>query len=360
MEIEVSEDCNLNTLSLFRFRFKPSVMDFSELFKSIKERLANPLFFSFIASWIFVNWEVSVALLWYDSKLYPKQGDLISFINNHTSNCKSVGVPILLAVGYTVAMPFIKNFVNALQTFGGNFYLWLSKESKISMSKFIVYKNLYEERGKLLEKVITDESKTVEQFQKLSVEFEKASADVIELRKAVVDLNRDKSILTSQVESEIRKYNETQTGLEILRKDMETLTTLSASLKNTAFIQGTWRFNWRNNLNGVSFEQRLQIIGDEIFSDNQVSKTLEYRITVFYRDSINRSILMVLESIPRPAEELYMDEHNLQSPKLVNSIEDARRIRKKSGLIVQDLRYNEHSLLNGVENGVTQVTYTKV
>lgn len=40
----------------------------SEILNSVKERVSNPLIFSFLASWLVYNWKIPVALIWFDEK----------------------------------------------------------------------------------------------------------------------------------------------------------------------------------------------------------------------------------------------------------------------------------------------------
>lgn len=154
----------------------------SEFIKNFRERLASPFFFSFIVAWIFLNWKVTVALLWYNSDLYPKNGDLISYIESNTSNWSSIIFPLLSAILYT---GFLKNLVAAFVTWasrwGGNLNLNISKESKVPMSKFLTYRNLYIQTNKHLEKVIEDEGKTIEEFDKQRQKTVKLEAENVAL-----------------------------------------------------------------------------------------------------------------------------------------------------------------------------------
>src|SRR5690349_12089557 len=131
------------------------VESINEFIKNFRERLSSPFFFSFIVSWVSFNWKVTVALLWYNSKLYPNEGDLIKFIETNTSNDQSVWLPLLGAVLYTGV---IRNLVSAFVAFGskwgGDLNLNILKGSKVPMSKFLTYRSLYIQTNKDLEKII--------------------------------------------------------------------------------------------------------------------------------------------------------------------------------------------------------------
>lgn len=91
----------------------------SDILDNIKERLTNPLLFSFILSWIFVNWEISVALLWYDPEQLERvhHSSIFTFIQSKLNWYSCIFWPFVFALLYTFLMPIIKNIINM-------FYAW--------------------------------------------------------------------------------------------------------------------------------------------------------------------------------------------------------------------------------------------
>jgi len=109
----------------------------NEFLKNFRERLSSPFFFSLIVSWILLNWRVTVALLWYNSELYPNEGDLIAFIESNTSFLNSLGYPLLGALLYVgLIKNLVSAFVAASSRWGGDWNLRILKKSNIPMSKF--------------------------------------------------------------------------------------------------------------------------------------------------------------------------------------------------------------------------------
>ena len=140
------------------------------MLKNIKERLASPLFFSFILSWIIFNWEVTVALLWYDPE--PKSlghESLIKYIRDNTNKEFSFIIPICFAIGYTLLNPIIKNLISAFRTWnskwGGDWNLRILKGSKVPIDKHLAFRKNYDKRTKVLEDVITNESVTQKRIE---------------------------------------------------------------------------------------------------------------------------------------------------------------------------------------------------
>jgi uncharacterized membrane protein len=82
-----------------------------QAFDNLKERLNNPLVFSFIISWIFLNWKVTVALLWHDSSNDDNSHiKLINFIVENTSIYNSIVLPLGYAILYTFLSPHSSSF----------------------------------------------------------------------------------------------------------------------------------------------------------------------------------------------------------------------------------------------------------
>lgn len=162
----------------------------NELIKNFRERTASPFFFSFMLAWIFFNWKVSIALIWYDSELYPQQGDLIKYISKNTSTEISTVWPLFSVFFYTAV---VKNAVSALVTWstkwGSDLNLSISKESKVSMAKFLAYRSMYLQTYKSLEKVIEDESKTIEDLDQERQRASKLAIDNLALQGEVSQLN---------------------------------------------------------------------------------------------------------------------------------------------------------------------------
>src|SRR4051794_3420715 len=90
----------------------------TDLWKSFKERISNPLFSSFIFAWILCNWKITIALLWYDTKEIEELGfkTIFAFIEANLNPWDSFKLPLYTAIGYTVAMPFIKVAMDALKS----------------------------------------------------------------------------------------------------------------------------------------------------------------------------------------------------------------------------------------------------
>ena len=131
---------------------KDNMEKVSEILNNIKDRLSNPLIFSFICSWLVYNWEISVALIWYDNKQIKACGcnSIFDFIQHQLSREGSFRYPLIFAICYTFLIPLIKSGIKL-------FYTWISKltdekeigilkNASISYEKFLSLRKKYDKK----------------------------------------------------------------------------------------------------------------------------------------------------------------------------------------------------------------------
>src|SRR4051812_35404787 len=95
----------------------------SDFWDGLKDRLRNPLISSFLVSWIFFNWRVTVALIWYSNDQIKAEGykTLNDFIFHNTTPWETFWGPFILAVAFMITNPIIKNI-------GRWFNIWIKKK----------------------------------------------------------------------------------------------------------------------------------------------------------------------------------------------------------------------------------------
>jgi len=94
----------------------------SDILDNIRERISNPLLFSFMLSWIFINWGISVALLWYDPAQleHDHYNSIFTFIRSKLCSQNSFLQPLSFALGYTFFLPIVKNWISAFNAWNTN------------------------------------------------------------------------------------------------------------------------------------------------------------------------------------------------------------------------------------------------
>jgi len=156
----------------------------SDVFSNIKERASNPLFFSFILSWLLCNWRLTLLVLYGDNINVALT--YLEWANIHYA------WPIAIAILYTTGLPFIRLGISAVQTYAAKesagLNLRLSGEGKVPISKYLVLREEYAERTRILEKTLKEESKTQEDYEKEHTKFldeERKSNALSELNKSL-------------------------------------------------------------------------------------------------------------------------------------------------------------------------------
>lgn len=87
-----------------------------DVYENIKDRLSNPLIFSFLCSWLVLNWKIPVALIWYDKSQFSGCGcqTIFDFIEWHWKKEGTFWWPVLIAFTYTLLIPFVKNGIRII------------------------------------------------------------------------------------------------------------------------------------------------------------------------------------------------------------------------------------------------------
>lgn len=147
-----------------------------DILRGIKDRLSSPLIFSFLLSWLIFNWEITVALLWYDVAYLKIEGNtLIDFIRARINPFDSFYYPLIFALAYTLLSPPIKVLISAFNTWiskkGENWNVQISKGAKVPIEKFLTLRENFEKRSAILEDAISKESTTLEDLEKLNTAF---------------------------------------------------------------------------------------------------------------------------------------------------------------------------------------------
>jgi hypothetical protein len=172
---------------------------------NIRDRLNNPLIFSFLVSWIFFNWKITVALFW-DSPTgtVDNKFSLINHIESHLSLRSSLIWPLGSAVLYTFISPVFKNLITAFQnwnfTWGENWNISILKESKVKMEKYLSLRKNYDSKSKELEQILEKESELSSTIAQLQSDLKKVDSESDGLK---LELSEHKEIVGNLINIEI-------------------------------------------------------------------------------------------------------------------------------------------------------------
>ncbi len=287
----------------------------TDFLKTLKDRLTSPFISSFILSWIFFNWKVSVALLWYDKEQFGK-ATIFEFIENNTNNLNSIIYPLLVALGYTFVYPFFRTLISGFQTFvlklEENWTLDIAKGQKIPMEKYLKLREDYLKNSKNLEDIIVEEGKDRQK--------------VIDAEKKNLDLLDEIGLLTSAVTNNEMKLKEYAEKL--------------SSFRNVFALDGHWIFTVKNGQ--AEKQMNLEIKGGTISVVKDNGERLQaYMITHFYHDTHNKPEMFFVKVPHKIAQ---VDEKYLPT--------------RKRPFFATALTY-EFNEWRGSENNDSEVTYRK-
>lgn len=228
----------------------------TDFFKELKARFSNPLFGSFIISWLIVNWQVPLGILGYKQNELKADGysSYISLIKTNASWACYFWVPFGLAALYTIAIPIIKMLISALQSYfkkrSDNWNTKILKEYYVPMSKFVKQKELYNTLAQQLQTICSDESKTIEENAKLNL-------DVLSLHNKVSEVNSENHELL------IQNADQSE-AIRLSAKLIENYEYQMNHLNDISIVDGNWelRISYNNEL--LLTVKTLKIQGSEI------------------------------------------------------------------------------------------------
>jgi hypothetical protein len=179
---------------------------------------------------------------------------LIGFIDSNTSTWQSVWLPLIGAFVYT---GLFRNLISALVEFtvrwGGDLNLKISKGSKVPMDKFLTYRNMYLQTNKELEKVIEDERKTIEEFDKQRQQVVKLEGDNVGLHGEVKRLLANNANLELERSTLSEVARNLQAQVEQQDEKIKATQGLVDRYKDVNFMDGRWKFRYDNKFRGRYF-----------------------------------------------------------------------------------------------------------
>ena len=259
-----------------------------EFFGGAKERLNNPFFFSFILSWFLWNWEVTLALLyWNDGFL-----NLLDFAACKTDWVHSLVFPVLSAFAYLV----IKLGASALVTWfdkkSDNLNISIAKEKSVKLSKYLRDRERLDISLDNLEKIINAENVTTIQLNKQRQIADKARVDLAEARNVITDL-RIQQQHSSQTNQELNKQ------VSVLRNELENYGHTQKALQKTFDTQtmdGEWKVtDFRDNTDIIIRSEVYLIKYPIVYLKNGQDTSSIGRIVNLHFNAHDNTILILKE-----------------------------------------------------------------
>jgi hypothetical protein len=191
-----------------------------DVLDNIRDRFSNPLIFSFLISWLIFNWEITVALLWYDSSQLQSKGfnSIFDFISCKLNKDCSIFFPILFSVFYTGFSPIVKNVIRAFyswtQKWGENWNLKIVKGGNISIDKYLFLRERYLQKIEQLEYITKEESKISQKYNHLDKEHIELKREISKTQNFIKEIT-DSSFLNGYWECRFKKRESSSTNYSV-------------------------------------------------------------------------------------------------------------------------------------------------
>lgn len=204
----------------------------SDILDSIKDRLTNPLFVSFVVSWILCNWEITVVLLWYDERLWKGYENAFEYIYATRGWWKSLIFPGLLAIGYITLNPWLKNTIKLVNLFfdnwGGKHLEKMSGDVRVKFSEFSDKFNELKERENSLATIQNEQKQTKNKIIELEELLNQTQKDLFAKQQLLAEQKKNQSTLMElhQIEKD-NLENKFQAEKEEIHKQLLTFTDIS-------------------------------------------------------------------------------------------------------------------------------------
>jgi len=280
-----------------------------DILANIKERFSNPLIFSFICSWLIINWRITIAVIWHDNSQVEKAGSksIYDFVGDHINLWDSLIHPLIFAIAYTLVMPIIRNLIRALQSWatkwGENWSLEITKGMKIPFEKYLRFREEYEKRGKILEEVITKESVNL-------TLYDKAKTELLESKN-----------LNNEMKQQVNEANE-----------------LVSNLFNEKILNGYWTNTYKNKLTNEQGREEVFIEDEKYYIlGNFNERKFAFKIINFCYNKRNNYLFFIKDV----ADQTLGFENG--------------RLRFN----INQLEFRSDDLLVGKENGTTDIQYER-
>ena len=275
---------------------------FKEIINNLRDRFTNPLFFSFVFSWIFFNWEIVVALFWYDKVQIYHEGylSLFSFIKAHLNFCQNILFPAFFAIIYTIFNPVVSNqikvFYAKINAKGESKSLIATESNFIPIEKYIKARKTIDKQKKNLVNIINKESETASRNDELNEknhsleqkirDLEKSSGDLTERINQIYNTNilNGKWTLTYKIPGK----NPAKIEIEIINKTIHRVDEFNqksfvCDIVNFHYDSKQRRIFFIKKIDNLNIDSRKYLINDLFFDDrNKLIGKEDFDIDVEY------------------------------------------------------------------------------
>lgn len=285
-----------------------------DVFKPFLQRLSQPILLSFFIAWIIWNWQIVVALCWYDAKNIEKLGykNHIEYIATMKDHWRNYYYPLIIAVLYPLSILILNNFHTFFKMLEEKLFTKIVKNATVPTELYLNAQDQIEVKEKRISKFIA-----------LETEMEGTINDLTIVNK---DLNNKLSLLNNEFVETSSMKNSFENRLKEVDQKVDYYTTKSS----IEFIEGSYNLEILQRLDGgqliIIFDAYMEI------KKNNLDK---YIITVLYKH---------YELMSEISEYYY----NLVNDTIIIRTELVDKIFLEQGFEKNILNVIENELMNGL------------
>jgi len=299
-----------------------------DVFKPFLQRLSQPILLSFCIAWIFWNWEIVVALCWYDAKTIEKLGykNHIEYIDTMKDHWRNYFWPLIIALLYPISILILNNFHTFFKMLEEKLFTKIVKNATVPTELYLNAQDQIEVKEKRISKFIALETKMEGTINDLIIDNKDLNNKLSLLNDEFIETSNIKTSFENRLKEVDRKieYYTTKSSIEFLEGsyDLELLKRIGGGQLSTLF-SGTINIKKNENeekyaiylvFNKYEFiseiiEYYYNLVNDIIIIKTKLITDSSFTVVEFENDTlsvIERELLNGLIELPQMISEKIM------------------------------------------------------
>lgn len=233
-----------------------------DVFKPFLQRLSQPIILSFCIAWIFWNWEIVLALCWYDSDSIIKLGKVNheEYINEKKNDWRNYWWPLIIAGCYPIGILLLNNIHTFFKKYEQKIFFWISKDANVPTKYYLDAKDDIAEQEKRISKFIDQENnmrKEINDLTQKSNELELANTTIsAELSNATAAFKSCEAKL-EEIESDHNNNLKRASHMFLEGRYIFTLNDMNNNAGPYTVIEGTMLYKKNENENKASIVLKI-------------------------------------------------------------------------------------------------------
>lgn len=169
---------------------------FKDFFANFRERISNPLVFSYFLAWIVWNWKITLALIWHDPSqqvIGGVQYSISEYADRLVAKCGSCSIPFIIAIFYTFGLPYLKGWIQSfnlkVRKYFEEAHFEIDNTRTVSLAKYLKLREKLNEDLDLVHRNILDEEERIQELQSVKQKNQELRDDLSRKQTELVVAN---------------------------------------------------------------------------------------------------------------------------------------------------------------------------